>query len=293
MTLSAIFLVVLAAVFHACWNLLTKRSHNKPLFLWWTGVIGSPLLLPAVLWSVPAWHWSPRVWVGVGAAALLRASYFASLGAAYARGDLSVVYPLARGTAVVLVAPIAMAFLGERPALVGGVGVGIVALGVYMLHLPALTGKTLLAPFRALATPGAAYATLTGLITATYSVVDKWVMAGGFSPILYAYLTIPVAALLLTPFTLRDRKGVAAEWQSNRLTIPVVSFLMTVGYVLVLIALRLSPVSYVAPTRELSIVIGAFLGSVVLREGYLPQRLAGAGLIVLGVFFLAAAPESS
>ncbi len=287
MTGLALLLVTTSAVFHAVWNLLTKASRDKPLFLWWTGLAGSLLFLPALVWWRPAWPGEAGLWAGIALAATLRAAYFGALGAAYARGDLSLVYPLARGMAPVLVPPVAILLLGERPSAVGALGIGAVALGVYVLHLPGLATADLLAPFRALRLPHARPAALTGLITATYSVVDKWNVTRGADPLLYAYLTIPVAALLLTPAAARRPGAIAAEWRANRLAIPAVALLMTSGYVLVLFALRLAPVSYVAPARELGIVFGTLLGVVTLGEPNRPQRLTGASLIVVGVILLA------
>lgn len=289
---AAVLLVTTAAAFHACWNLLAKRSGDKVAFFCLVGVAGTVLLLPVALLSAPAPTWPAAVWGRVGLAAGLRAAYFLALGAAYARGDFSLVYPFARGTAPVLVPVMAVLLLGERLTLGGGFGVTAVALGVYAIHLPGLAPRQWLSPVRALASPHAGYAILTGVLTATYSVVDKWNIGSGISPVWYAYLTIPVAALLLAPMVLPRRPAVGREWRAHRGAIAVVAILMTGGYLLVLHALRLAPVSYVAPARELSIVFGALLGATVLGERHLPQRVLGAALIVAGVITLAAAPAS-
>lgn len=287
MTGFALALVTAAALVHACWNLLTKRSGDKVVFLWWTGVAGSLLFLPLVLWLTPAWTWPPQLWAGLAVAAALRAGYFAALGTAYARGDLSLVYPLARGVSPVLVPLLALVALGERPSPVGALGIGAVAAGVYVLHLPGLGVAHLAAPFRALASPHARYAALTGLVTASYSVVDKWNITAGAPPLAYAYLTIPVAALLLTPVVVGRRRALLGEWRANGGVVPVVALLMTSGYVLVLLALRVTPVSYVAAARELGIVFGAVLGAALLGERHLAPRTVGAALIVAGVLLLA------
>lgn len=288
MTGLALLLVTIAAGGHATWNLLTKRSRDKTVFLWWTGVAGTLVFLPVVIAATPTWHLAPGLWAGVGLSIAIRATYLAALGSAYARGDLSLVYPLARGMAPVLVPPLAVVLLGERPSAIGWLAILTVAAGVYVLHLPGLGAADLLRPLRALGLPHARYAALTGLMTAAYSIVDKWGMSHGAPPLLYAYLTIPGAALCLTPIALRRPEAVRAEWQGGRMVIPVVAVLMTASYLLVLFAMRLAPVSYVAAARELGIVFGALLGSVVLAERHLPQRLAGAALIVVGVLLLAA-----
>lgn len=292
MALLAVFLVVVAAVFHACWNLLAKRSVDKLVFLWWTGVAGSLVFLPFVLWSLPAATWPAAAWGRAALAAGLRAVYFVFLGAAYARGDLSLVYPLARGTAPALVPILAGLLLGETLTPSGGMGVAVVVLGVYTIHLPGLALRHVLIPLRALRSPYAGFAILTGLMTATYSIVDKWNVRSGMPLLAYAYLTIPVAALLLTPIVRRRPGALRREWQVNRWSIVMVAVLMTSSYLLILHALARAPVSYVAPARELSIVFGTVLGAVVLGERHLPQRALGAMLIVIGVVLLALAPAS-
>jgi drug/metabolite transporter (DMT)-like permease len=285
----ALLLILVATLSHASWNLLAKQSRDRLAFLWWTGVAGTMLYLPAALAVAPAWTPSAADWAGVAGGAVIRAGYFAALGTAYARGDLSLVYPLARGTAPILVPPLAMLLLGERPSPLGWAGIALIGLGVYTLHLPGFGRATWLAPLRALRSAPAGYALLTGCFTTTYSLVDAWNIRRGVPPLLYAYLTIPVAALLLTPVVARPPAALAAARRAGGLAIVAVGVLMTGGYLLVLLALRLAPVSYVAPARELSIVVGTLLGVVALREPYPVPRLGGASLIVAGVALLALA----
>jgi drug/metabolite transporter (DMT)-like permease len=290
MTALALGLIMVAALFHASWNFCTKRSDDKLAFLWLAGMAGLLLLFPVVLALTERWSWPASVWIGMAASALVRSAYFASLGAAYTRGDLSLVYPMARGIAPVFVPPLAILLLGERVSLTGGLGIAAVALGVYVLHLPALDVRALLAPVRSLTAAHVGFAVLTGLMTATYSIIDKRNMSLGVDPVLYAYLTIPGAAALLGPVLLRRRAAVVLEWRAHASAIATVGVLMTAGYFLVLLAMRLAPVSYVAAAREIAIVFGTILGSVLLRERYLSPRVAGATLIVVGVVLLASTP---
>lgn len=282
----ALGLVALAALSHATWNLLTKQGRHQLTFLWWTGLVGTGLFLPAVAWTTPTWRWPAATWAGIGLAAAVRAAYFAALGRAYARGDLSLVYPLARGIAPLLVPPIAVLVLGERPTGTGILGALVVGLGVYVLHLPGLGRGQWVAPLRALRAVPARWAFLTGGLTTVYSIVDAWNVRRGVPPLLYAWGTIPLAALLLTPWVWRRPAMCLAEWRAGRSRIPAVAFLMTGGYLLVLLAVRIAPVSYVAPARELSIAFGTLLGVAILGEPHPVPRLAGAGLILAGVLLL-------
>jgi drug/metabolite transporter (DMT)-like permease len=285
----ALGFVVLAAFSHATWNLLTKQSGHHLAFLWWTGVVGAVLYLPAVAWSGPGWPWPTTAWAGVVLAAIVRAAYLAALASAYARGDLSLVYPLARGVAPVLVPPAAMLLLGERPTGIGILGVLAVGLGIYVLHLPHFARTAWLAPLRALRAGPARWAMLTGGLTTVYSILDAWNVRQGVPPLFYAWATIPLAALLLAPWAWRPPAACVAEWRAAGARIPAVAVLMTGGYFLILLAIRIAPVSYVAPARELSIVFGTVLGVTVLRERHPAPRLTGAALILAGVLLLGAA----
>lgn len=288
----AVALVVVAAALHASWNLLTKRSEDKLAFIWWTGVTGTVLLLPFVAW-LSAWpQWPLNLWPRLAVAAILRAAYLFMLTTAYAHGDLSVVYPLARGVGPIFVTVAAVVLLGEQVTSRAALGIVVVAVGAYAMHLPRLDLRAILAPVSSLASRTVVYALLTGLLTAAYSLVDKWNMATELPPTWYAYLTIPVAALLLTPAVV-TRPTWRREWGLNRHSIVLVAVLMTGSYLLVLYALRIAPVSYVAPARELGIVFGTALGVVVLRERQGPQKLTGALLILTGVVLVVSSPPAS
>lgn len=245
----ALSLVVAAALGHAGWNLLAKRSRQRLAFLWWTGVVGTVLFLPAVLWTTPSWRWPLSAWGGLALAALLRAAYLATLGVAYDRGDLSLVYPLVRGIAPLLVPPLAVVVLGERPGGTGALGIVLIGFGIYVLHLPGFVRGAWLAPLRALRARHAGPAALTGCFTAVYSVLDAWNVRRGLPPVLYAWATIPVALLLLTPLASRVPGALRDARREEGLPIILVAALMTGGYLLVLLAMRIAPVSYVAPTR--------------------------------------------
>lgn len=292
MTAVAVALVVIAAVLHACWNLLMKQSTDKLAFIWWAGVAGTVLLFPVAAWLSPWPQWPPHLWPRILLAALLRALYFLMLTAAYARGDLSLVYPVARGVGPIIVALAAVLLLDERVTYQAMGGIAAVAAGAYVMHLPRASVRAVVAPLSALASPAIGYAVMTGLLTAAYSLTDKWNISTGISPAWYAYLTIPVAALLLTPAVV-TRAGWRAEWRRGSRRVVAVAVCMSAAYLLVLYALRIAPVSYVAPTRELAIVFGTALGIVVLGERHGAQRFAGALMIVAGVVLVVSSSSGS
>lgn len=128
----------------------------------------------------------------------------------------------ARGIAPVLVPAAAILLLGERLTLPAAVGIALVTVGVYVMNVPRLTRGGVLAPLTALKSPAAGFAALTGVLTASYSVVDKWTIDSGVPAAWYAYLPIPVAALLLTPLAWSHPRR-NAEWHTNRGPIAAVS----------------------------------------------------------------------
>src|SRR5207245_1934140 len=192
--------------------------------------------------------------------------------------DFSRVYPIARGLGVALVPVAALVVFGERLSPLGTVGVALVVAGVAGLHLAVgWRGGGRPRPRGA----GTAWALLTGLLIATYSIVDK---AGvtRLHPLPYIALMGRGMSALLTPAVVRDRPALAREWRENWRTIAVASSMNLTSYLLVLFAFRLSKVGYVVAGRELSILFSTLIGSLWLGEGRLLPRLAGASVVLAG-----------
>jgi drug/metabolite transporter (DMT)-like permease len=203
---------------------------------------------------------------------LLHVGYFSSLQHAYEKGDLSVVYPLARGSGPVLSVGAAILFLGERPSAVGLAGGLLIVTAV--LALAAGPGA------------GVGAALATGAFIAAYTVWDAHaVRVLDQPPIVYFYGAEAIRALVLAPFALRA--DVAVIWRENRRAILGVGALSPLAYVLVLFALTRAPISLVAPVRESSVVFGALLGARALGEGHLTRRILAASAIAIGIAVLA------
>lgn len=282
---SALALVLLAAVTHATWNLLARRADDKLAFLWCGTLVSSTLFLPVGGWLLLTEPIPPIGWAVVASSAALEAVYYWTLAQAYRYGDLSLVYPIARGTAPILVPLLAAVFLGERLSALAAGGIGLVVLGTVVIHTRRLGYPSVGSVLEAAGHLGTRYALLTGLVIAVYSALDKY----GVSlvmPVLYGYLLFAGLTLLLSPWMWRQRSAVAAEWQRRRGSIVVVGLLAPVSYGLVLLALSLAPVSYVAAAREVSVVLAAILGAVVLHEEYGRQRLLGSVAIAAGLMLL-------
>ena len=291
MTTLALGLVLLSALAHASWNLLLKRSSNQEAFVWWLLVADSLLLLPlgaVLLWLYPITQ--PGWWL-VLATVVLHIFYFVLLGRGYARADLSLVYPIARGLGPMLVPALAVALLDEQVSPPAVVGIGSIVVGIYLVSWWGRFRQLFRQPLALLRDPGVRYAILTGLTIAAYALVDKRGV-GHVQPFLYMYLLTLGCALGLAPYILgtQGRAAVVQVWRSSAWTIVAAGLLTFLAYGLVLTAFSISRVSYVAPAREVGIVVGVLLGIFVLKEPFGAGRLLGSSFILLGLVFIALAP---
>ncbi len=286
MTALALALVLTAAVLHAVWNLAAKRAGGGLPFVAATGLVINALYVPVVavyvLWRPPDLTVSDLGVVFLSAC--LKAAYSLSLQRAYRSGDFSLVYPLARGTGPLLAMVFAVLLLGERPHPLGLAGGLLVITGIFFLT----GGPSLWRADRAHLRRGIGYGLLTGLFIAAYTLWDRrGVAGGGIPPVLFDAGTAFAMTLLLAPFAWRRREEVKREWRVHRREILIMATLSPLGYILILTAMTFTPVSYVAPAREASILIGSFLGVKYLKESDRPRRFSAAAAIVAGIVLLA------
>jgi drug/metabolite transporter (DMT)-like permease len=276
----ALALLLGAAVFHTAWNLALKseprRLEASLLALGAAVVLSAPVLLFHPLGEVSA-----RAWGLVLLSGAFETAYLLTLTAAYAIGDLSLVYPIARGTAPLVVAPLAVLVLGERLSAPGLVGIALVVTGIFAAHSGLARSAA-----AASARPAMGLAALTGVMIAGYSLVNKIGVAT--TPVLlWAFLVQTVdAVLLLLVLWLRGgliwpRAG-APRWRAV-----AIGALMLASYLAILTALSLAPVSYVVAGREVSIVVTALAGALLLHERQSVPRIAGAVVIFAGLVVLA------
>ena len=291
MTATALVLVLLSAVAHAGWNFLLKRGHDHEAFVWWIQASITVMFLPLAIVIAVVDPMDSRGWLYVVGTAILHAFYFVFLGRGYARGDLSQVYPIARGTGPTLVPILGVVLLGETISAQAVVGIIAVITGIFVVYWSGRLALMFTHPLLFLREPATIYALATGMLIASYSVWDK-VGVSHVAPFLYMYLMALGTGIILTPYILGTRglATVRAEWVANSRTILIVGALTFLAYGLVLSALELSRVSYVWPTREIGIVVAVLLGSLVLKEPYKRGRIIGSCIVVLGVGVIALAP---
>jgi drug/metabolite transporter (DMT)-like permease len=281
MSALALVLVLCAALTHATWNMLAKRSGGGIAFVWLFGVASTVLLLvPAVVaLAIERPHVGGAQLLFIAGSGVLHIAYFLLLQGGYRAGDLVLVYPSARGTGVLLATFGGIVIYDERPGAVALAGAVAVTLGI--LASGGLPGRT--ATGRAVA-----YALATGAVIAAYTLWDKHAVdALAIPPLFYYWAFNLITVIGLTPLVLRDRGAVRREWRENRREVLGVGLLAPTSYVLVLSALVFTPVSYVAPARELGIVFGSAMGVVLLGEERALVRLAASCVILAGVVMLA------
>ena len=281
----ALVLVVCAAVLHAIWNALAKRAENQFVFLWSSVSLAALLLTPIGLLKLRSERAPAAGLPFVAASIAIHALYFWALGRSYRFGDFSRVYPMARGLGVALVPLIALPLFGEQLAVLGWLGVGLVVLGIASLNVTSTASSS---PVHTRA--GTAWALVTGLTIAGYSLVDKAGVAR-LHPMPYIALMGLGLSVILAPLVLANRPALVREWRLHWRQILVASAMNLTSYLLVLFAFRLSKVGYVVASRELSILFSAFIGALWLGEGRLTPRLAGATVVLAGVVCVALARE--
>jgi len=282
----ALTLVLLSALVHASWNFLLKKSGGGAGLITAANVFSFAAYAPLAMFV--AWKAGYRVepihlalMLGSG---MVHTAYFLLLDRAYrSGGDLSIVYPLARATGPLITIVVAIALLGERPsaiALGGAVLIGISAL--------VLTGN----PFAWRsnhARQAVGFAFLTGCMIATYTVWDKASVATWLiPPLLYDWGTNGFRICVLVPLTRRRNPGeITRAWRERRGSVVAIALLSPLSYILVLTAMVVTPVSLVAPAREVSILFAALMGAHFLKEGDLARRAMAAAGMALGVSALA------
>ena len=291
MTSFALALVLLSALCHASWNLLLKRSGNQEIFAWSLQLAAGLTLIPlgGVLFLAypisPPGHWLLLATIAT------HLSYFLLLGKAYSRSDLSLVYPVSRGMGPMLVPLVAVPLFGESVTPTAASGISLIVAGIFVVSWSGRFRQIIARPSILFRDAGLGYAVLTGLAITIYTLVDKQGVEH-VQPFLYMYLLTIGSAIGSVPYIL-SRFGIAEvkrECTTNAWSILAAGLLAFLAYGLVLTAFSLSQVSYVAPAREVGIVVGVLLGVIVLEEPFGRGRVLGSFSIVLGLMLITLSP---
>jgi drug/metabolite transporter (DMT)-like permease len=286
---SAIALILVAAIAHASWNLFSKQAATTgTVFIWLLAAAASCLYAPVVgatvLITRP--HLTLLNWVFMAGTGVLEACYFLFLQFGYRQGDLSLVYPVGRGTGALLAAFAGIFLLGERPGPLTLAGIACIVAGIIAIGIPASTTGG--GPPRPPARTAMALALATGVFIASYTIWDKYAVSTLKTPaLLQGYAAFPFMLAAFAPIVLRDRARLGQAWRDYRPQVIAAGILAPLAYVLVLIALSFSAVSAIAPAREVSILFGVILGRRLLGEGGIARKLTAAAAIVAGIVAVA------
>lgn len=282
MPLTALGLLLVAAMMHTTWNLIVKRAKEKQVFTWCALIAGSICFSPLLLANRV---FPTSVWPFVVSSALVEAIYYITLIRAYENGDFSLVYPMARGAAPAFLVLWAALFLGERPRLYGLIGIALLVTGLVVVG-----GKTwwTLRKTSALKTSALALALGVACCISIYTTIDGAAVRH-VNPLPYTVLVIALAAAFVTPaVVLRyGNRAIINEWRTNWMRIVLVGIFTLLAYMLVLKAYTIAHVSYAGAVREISVVFAAFVGWRWLGEDFGLIRLVGAVLIFAGIFVIA------
>ena len=291
MPVSALALVILAGLIHACWNIAAKKAGGDVRFSFFSSVVMMVFWAPVGLWlgwqQVPGW--GVTEWGFVFASGVIHSIYFVVLLRGYRKADLTVVYPLARGSGPLLSSLVAILFLGEQISALGVAGIAAVVGGVFLIAGgPGLFHQSRGEEQTRRIHKGMLYGLLTGVFIASYTVIDGYaVKVVLMSPILIDYFGNFVRLGFLAPAVLRNVAEARSLWHMQWKYAAVVGVVSPVSYVLVLYAMQVAPLSHVAPAREVSMLFAALLGGHLLGEGDRRDRFLGAACIGGGVMALA------
>jgi drug/metabolite transporter (DMT)-like permease len=287
MTTLAFSLIIFSSVMHALWNLLVKQSRHKTVFIWWM-FVSSGLLFTLSLPFIPGSMPVPDreiilISIAGGSCFVL---YHLFTGRAYHSGDLSLTYPLCQ-TSMIYVPIWGGLLIGEKLSAVGIGGILLVAAGAYTVQMQKLSIGELIRPFSNLKDGSVRAALAAGFIYSFGAMLDK---AGvqRYSPLYFTWLMVVVMLFLMTVNLLRPRyrNQVVSELRENWKLILLSGPIMMASFLTFRYGLKLAPMSYAVPVRQVSILVGVLLGMLFLKESFGRIRLASALLILVGAFVI-------
>lgn len=279
----------MSALIHSSWNFITKRGNWPGEFFFWVFLLGIVLYLPFFISSsaFPSFviHASPKLWGLTICSGFFETVYFICLIEAYRGGDLSLVYPISR-SAPLFTQVWAIFFIGEILSRRGIGGILLVMIGLFVISLK---------NFRiAHALPEASHFTsrpyllaLTAAVASSiYSVIDK-VGVQMVHPVFYIwFINLWMAAFMGFYLILWRKTSFRKVWNESRREILLIAILQNVAYLLVLMALQMSKVSYVVAFRQVGALFGAGMGIYFLKESYWKTRITGAIILTLGLLLI-------
>ncbi|MEX0347916.1 MAG: EamA family transporter [Paracoccaceae bacterium] len=283
MSILGFVLVLTAAFCHATWNFFVKRLNAGAELVWLFSVVAAVIYAPLALYVASGTDGLDRLQIlFVLGSVAIHLGYFLLLQTGYRHGALSVVYPTARSTGPLLATCFAVLLLGETVTVQTVLGGATIIFGVLMLTGGFQRGGGSRALISVL------FGVAAGLLIGSYTAWDAYAVSVLLvPPLLLDYASSIGRVVLLAPVALRRRQAVARLWTQHRKEVVIIAIFCPLAYLLVLVAMTFTPVIYVAPLREVSVLLSVLMGSVLLGEGHLRPRLFWSTIIVFGVAALA------
>ncbi|MFC4991415.1 SMR family transporter [Rubritalea tangerina] len=279
MTTLVFFLVLLSACLHASWNFTARRVSGNATVVWMANLV-SVLFLTLLLFWVESPFTGQAVsatgWLSLLLSGILHVAYYLLLGLAYRKGEVSIVYPVARGLGVATLPLILWTFFEESLSAQGVAAIGIIVLGILTLGIPALRKGS-----HKLGIP-----ILIGLVIVSYSLADR-TGANAMNPIFYLWGMMLFIVIGQLPFLFRSlTRQWRLTWKSHKKEIFLIGFADPSAYLIILICYTLGAASYIVALREFSVVIASFLGLLILKEKFTWSKITAISLITLGMILM-------
>ena len=278
MSTALLLLILLAAFIHALWNFFAKKTGGSLTVLWLGALMSTLLVTPlaiTVQWGHP--FATRGLWIGI-VSGCVHCAYWWALARMYRRGDISLSYPIARGSGVLGTAIGSMLLLREEPSFAGATGIAFVCAGVFALGF-----QRRVEPVR---TRVVWLALLTGLCITGYSLLDDRGVDTLAPPVYLAVETGVGVALLTIAGWKRIRAAAPRIYKRYERTVWIVGVGSPLTYLIILFAYSRGPVSYIVAVREFSVVFAALLGARFLKEKISALRWTGIALVVIGMIMI-------
>jgi len=279
MTSSVFLLVIISAFCHAAWNFTARKAAGNLVAIWLGLWFGSTLVLPYVIGIVVHKGLPETVPVQairyIIATGLIHAVYFRLLGAGYEHGEISLVYPIARGSGIALTAVLAGLLLKEAFTSLGVIGIGLISVGTISLSADIRR--------KADQTKAVALALCIGVSIVAYSLVDKMGVRY-ISPVVYIWSMLLIAATAMTPFVMKRWRGMLGQKARQSFRDAAIIGVGSAGtYLMILFAFAMGPVGYIVAVREFAVVLGALAGFIFLKERFTIRKMVAICIIVIGI----------
>lgn len=278
MLILALILVLASGLTHAVWNLFTKKSKNRVVFLWSIHLMSFVLLMPFFIQELIRVPLSFQVYGLMLVSIAIQGCYIWLLSRSYAHGEMSQVYPFMRGTSALLIPVSSILLFREDITWMGCIGLGVIVAGLF-----ALSGAANVRAWRQFNRGSLHYAAGVGLCITGYTLIDKIILSTGFSPVALIQLSNIGYTLVLAIPALSSFSQAKTEWRTNWRTMLIGSIFSPGSYVLFLFAMQVAPLSHIAPIREISTVFGTLFGVVILKEQQGFKRICVSICITLGI----------